>query len=64
MTSGILKPNKVRPKKRKNNIVHQAAIEFGILMSFSFEHSFEAPRACYLAKHTPDNHVTHGVDYP
>jgi hypothetical protein len=29
---GMLKPSKDKPKRRKNNIVHQAASEFGVLI--------------------------------
>ena len=35
MTFGIAKPNNVKPKNKKNNIVHQAAIVLGIAISHS-----------------------------
>jgi hypothetical protein len=32
---GTVKPNRDKPKRRKNSMVHQAAREFGVLISFS-----------------------------
>jgi hypothetical protein len=35
ITEGIAKPNNERPKRRKNNMVHQPARELGIVISHS-----------------------------
>jgi hypothetical protein len=35
MTLGIARPSKDRPKKRKNNMVHQPAMELGIIILHS-----------------------------
>ena len=35
MTSGIASPSNDRPKKRKNNMVHQPAMELGMFILHS-----------------------------
>lgn len=51
--------NTPRPYHKKKRAVHQAASDFGIIISHSpFETSFAAPRACCLNKHKHDEHVT------
>jgi hypothetical protein len=37
ITPGMGRSKSDKLKRRKNNIVHQAAIEFGVLISLSFE---------------------------
>jgi hypothetical protein len=48
ITPGTGRPSSDKPKRRKNNIVHQAAIELGVLISLSSDNYFEAARACYV----------------
>jgi hypothetical protein len=51
--------NTPRPYHKKKRAVHQAASDFGIIISHSpLETSFATPRACYLNKHKHDERVT------
>src|SRR6266487_6379611 len=51
--------NTPRPYHKKKRAVHQAASDFGIIISHSpLETSFAAPRACCLNKHKHNEHVT------